>query len=297
MRRSRRKIDSSSLDLFLDTICNAFGGIMFLALVVAIQISLRGEVSEGQPQDPQNNPSQSRGNLERLELEREQLQQALAIYEQRIQTTGNSMIGELQTKISEYEEKMEQESKQQEEMKEQLAENQAKLQTQQERIRDMERKLSEAKGRLRETADSVEKTVDAKVTKLELPKVRSSNKTPIFFAMRYGKAFLVIDPNTGEAYQPHVTTRVVEESLLVKLKPGGGWTLNNPSDHREFLTHLGSASSRRYYITVAVWPDSYGEFKRFRESLVERDYEYNLVPFKEADELVIATTSVRPGVQ
>ena len=115
--------------------------------------------------------------------------------------------------------------------------------------------------------------------------------------MRYGKAFLVIDPNTGEAYQPHVTTRVVEESLLVKLKPTGGWTLNNPSERRELLTYLGSASSRRHFVSVAVWPDSYNEFRNFRESLVEKDYEYNLVPFQESSELAIATTSVKPGVQ
>ena len=53
MRRSRRrtKINASSLDLFLDTICNAFGGIMFLSILIAVLAQLRDSQQSKEPVD------------------------------------------------------------------------------------------------------------------------------------------------------------------------------------------------------------------------------------------------------
>ncbi len=41
-RRLGRKTEQSSFDLFLDTICNAFGGIMFIAILVSILLQMKG---------------------------------------------------------------------------------------------------------------------------------------------------------------------------------------------------------------------------------------------------------------
>lgn len=42
MRRSRN--DDSSLELLLDTMCNAFGGVMFISILLAVMVSLRSTV-------------------------------------------------------------------------------------------------------------------------------------------------------------------------------------------------------------------------------------------------------------
>ncbi len=39
--KRRRTGQASSLDLFLDTICNAFGGIMFLAILLSVLVQNR----------------------------------------------------------------------------------------------------------------------------------------------------------------------------------------------------------------------------------------------------------------
>jgi len=46
MSRRRQRVQTSSLDLFLDTICNAFGGIMFISILISILIQMRGDSSE-----------------------------------------------------------------------------------------------------------------------------------------------------------------------------------------------------------------------------------------------------------
>ena len=46
MGTRRRRSTVSSLDLFLDTICNAFGGIMFISILISILIQMRGDQSD-----------------------------------------------------------------------------------------------------------------------------------------------------------------------------------------------------------------------------------------------------------
>ena len=39
---SRRHAEESSLDLLLDAMCNTFGGVMFIAILLTVMISIRG---------------------------------------------------------------------------------------------------------------------------------------------------------------------------------------------------------------------------------------------------------------
>ena len=45
----RRRDQTDSLELFLDTICNTFGGIIFLAILVAILSQTRGMMNQDNP--------------------------------------------------------------------------------------------------------------------------------------------------------------------------------------------------------------------------------------------------------
>ena len=46
--RHRREVEESSLELLLDTMCNTFGGVMFIAISLAVMISMRSAVSSVQ---------------------------------------------------------------------------------------------------------------------------------------------------------------------------------------------------------------------------------------------------------
>ena len=52
--RRRRSGPASSLDLFLDTICNTFGGIMFLAILLSVLVQMRSK--EPKPIEPSKVP-------------------------------------------------------------------------------------------------------------------------------------------------------------------------------------------------------------------------------------------------
>lgn len=49
MRRRRRTTSADSLELLLDTICNTFGGVLFIAILVVILLRMTGESEEETP--------------------------------------------------------------------------------------------------------------------------------------------------------------------------------------------------------------------------------------------------------
>jgi hypothetical protein len=297
MKRKRNRIDSSSLDLFLDTICNAFGGIMFLALVVAIQISIRGDVKIRKETEPQIDTSMPTPSSESLHIARTQLEQAIVIQEDRIQATSDPEIRDLQTKVSNLEQFLSEENEKYASMKRMLDAFSAQQEESEQRMKELDERLVNAKQGLQSTEKGVEATVESKATKLELPRVRSSNKIAIFFAMRYGKLYLVLDPKTRDEFVQHVTLKPVDQALLVTVKLAEGWRLSRPEDQLELIHRLTQVEASSYLVSVAVWPDSYGEFKKFRELLIQRNFDYSLLPFSKDDQMVIMTGSGSKPVQ
>lgn len=297
MKRKRNQIDSSSLDLFLDTICNAFGGIMFLALVVAIQITLRGGDSSQTVTEPQFDTSPPTPSLQSLQLARTQLEQAIAIQQDRIQATSDPEIRDLQMQISNLEQVSSEENEKNGSMKHMLDTFSARREEFELRRKDLDQQLMNAKVKLRNTEKAIEAAVESKATKLELPRVRSSNKIAIFFAMRYGKLYLVLDPENRDEFAQHVMIKPVDQALLVTVKPSAGWRLSKREDQLELIHRLAKVEPSTYIVSVAVWPDSYGEFKKFRQLLIERNYDYGLLPFSRDDEMVITTGSGNKAVQ
>ncbi|MEO8166385.1 MAG: hypothetical protein ABI619_13420, partial [Betaproteobacteria bacterium] len=69
--RRRTNTDDSSLELLLDTICNTFGGILFISMLVVILLNMTSEAVEDSPPSPKT-------QLELLEAERKKRQQRAA---------------------------------------------------------------------------------------------------------------------------------------------------------------------------------------------------------------------------
>lgn len=75
MKRRKASLDDGSLELLLDTICNTFGGIIFLALLMALLVNVPAVGSDG-PSDrrsPPRDPAADARRLAELELRRVEL--------------------------------------------------------------------------------------------------------------------------------------------------------------------------------------------------------------------------------
>lgn len=63
---SRRKSEDSSLELLLDTMCNTFGGVMFIAILLSVMVSIRGHQQNEPVPDQSEKIAQAKQQLARL---------------------------------------------------------------------------------------------------------------------------------------------------------------------------------------------------------------------------------------
>ena len=76
---SRRRAGDSSLELLLDTICNTFGGVLFLAILVSLLLkSTRDRAMESSAAAPRTKPAISKAEVIRRTTEASELAEEIS---------------------------------------------------------------------------------------------------------------------------------------------------------------------------------------------------------------------------
>jgi len=295
MATRRRRTQVSSLDLFLDTICNAFGGIMFISILVSILIQMRGNEPEAQ--------AASNGLSESEAIERQdqmhQLQRDVEILAQtnadRERLLFNEETSEARALIDQKEKlagELERIQKMQESLLGSTASKGQDIERKKQELMDLAQKLSDARLAVSERSKELEESLDSVETTTTLPKVSSTFKGNLMFAMRYGKLYLLSDI-TGSARNDvnseHATAIELGGGVQVRLKKDAGWNLRSQSDLAQIEAVLRGHSSSSTFVSVAVFSDSHAEFLEWKSKLVQMQYDYDLLPLDNPDTLMIVS--------
>ena len=293
MRRRRKSAQSSSLDLFLDTICNAFGGIMFLSILIAILAQLRGNPSSTPAEVTVISRSQADEFINRIEsLEQERLIIVATIETLELQSIAEDQLAvlELQQKIKASRARLEQATAEQVQASKNLSDVQLKVQDVRNEMEELDEKLLESKAAIAEKSKATDEALDAHEQKMELPSVRATSKSNLLFAMRYGKVYLVTDiygSGIGGFYSKHVLEKKAGQSVRIAPRRDAGWDMDNTKEVDEFKLIISNHPSSGTFLSCAVWPDSFAEFGKFKELLIELGYDYDLIPVDDVEDLPI----------
>lgn len=294
MRRRRRSNSADSLELLLDTICNTFGGVLFIAILVVILLRMTGESNEEEPtesiapehfQELQNRLTSLTRELSLLRENRtsqQRLAEKFAEQEVRDQIiTRNTLQETLDDLEREYNQQLASNASQSHEIEETRSENlqtDEDLQKAQEELEDLQRKIvDERKSRVQE---------------MRSPVVRSSGfKSEIGVILRYGRMYVWhrysrggtrLGLNTDE----FVIVGTQGTSVITQPIPTAGTPLRDDNLSRGKLRErLSQFSPRESVITVVVRPDSYGQFRVLRDVLLAEGFEYRLMPMNENGEV------------
>ncbi len=293
MARRRSKPQSSSLDLFLDTICNAFGGIMFLSILISVLLQFRGNHSAGEVDQPTISESESQlieEQIAKLQSERTQLAATITALEKSMVGEDQTEVLELQTQLAQGEKKREQTVGQQIAMSKHLSDVEAEVREQQHGLQELDENLTVAKASLVDKTNAVDAALNSIEQKTELPKVRATSKGNLLFLMRYGKLYLVTDvtnPIGTGYYSAHVSEKTSLGVTRIKPRPNAGWDMSRPVDVSEFERLVASSPTSSTFFSCAVWPDSFEQFAVVKEALLRLGYDYQLLPVDEVDDLPI----------
>lgn len=275
--------DLSSFDLFLDTVCNAFGGIVFLAILMALMVQTRSVVKTTESLAEQApTPDEIREWISQLDTLSAQ-HAALA------ETLANTPEGGVAPEEEEYRELMEasqqtekeladatqKHAKATRELAEKLAEN-ATLAAENAKI---PADLIAANQSVGDKKTEYQAALDSKQETLRLPKSKQSDAASLLVLFKSGVVYLAKRPSLyGKGFNAdHVTTKSkTDGGTEVRPVPGAGWVLASAAGEVAVKTMIDDAAADGFIITLAIWPECYEDFTSLREQMVSTGVPYQL---------------------
>lgn len=296
----RRRGDNDSMELLLDTICNVFGGILFLALLVCIlAVDTSHHVELDQSPDE---IMADRVVLRKAELRLAHVQQLLggarAKREDRRRLLERLIEGadpgESRAFLLLLEE-MAEHARSRESLSESLdaaedAYREARMQTaaaREARLQaEADRSAAEeaAATQLTDAQAQAEAARQRQAVQLRLPRARVTFKQEVGFFLCHGRLRMPIRYGAGGGLPIGR-----DHAEVTRLNP------NDPIAPSDFVVNAGlkldgtdmarTGINRRltpfrpadHYVTIVVWPDSYQEFRLLRDHIVKQGYEYRLL--------------------
>ena len=277
MARTRRKRNtSSSLELLLDTMTNAFGGVLFLAILISIQ--LRDRTAEPVIEQPT------------FETEINQLKSKIRIKESKLETaiarkTLSEELGKqfhdedsfkLQAVLDDLKTRA-QESRSQVENSSAEINAISKLQSESaERIRRVSDELESMDKKLRESTNELELEKGKRTLAGRLPKRRRSSKLPINIGLKNGRFYEFEKNGTYNEDDFDIQSSTFGKSLLPK--SNGGKPLGQISaNYADMIRESVGADNRRYFVTIVVWEDTFDHFQDVKQAIIDAGFEYRLL--------------------
>ena len=265
--------DISSLDLLLDTICNAFGGVVFIALLLAV---LTQSTSESIHADVDT----ERRKLERLRKEQQAAGLAVAIEElqEQIETRSAADSGDSEERVKLFDMSFANASNETllSKRTNALSKGNAELDSLAKRDKELEREIGRVQRDLKRLSVPASRNKDPEVTR-RLPKLETLSATKIhqWMAIFQGKLFALDQP--GMPGRSHISVREVPapnariSEPIIEL----GQPIVAGCEERGLLAEvLELAPSNSYVIRFFVDLDSFAEFNYVKEVVVERGFRY-----------------------
>jgi hypothetical protein len=258
MSRLRRQQHPDSLELLLDTMCNTFGGIIMIALLIAL-LSRDTTSDAAAAQSSQTQIAQ----ITRQISEAEKLQKALL---QQNGTNAEPMFALLQER--------DRLKKQIEEDRATIASNTTTLASinttnnpvEAEKLSTIIKAQTE---RSRALAAQIQRETESHQRAMRLPRERVTGKKAYYFVVRFGRIYPVFLMRDGqrERNTDMLDWQVTDEGESATPKPGAGLDLNS------FARSLNEIPAQMYSIQFAVYNDSFPAFIAARQIPLARNFD------------------------
>ncbi len=275
-RRSDGEI--SSLDLLLDTICNAFGGIVFIALLMAL-------LTQSTTDEITADVTTERNKLDAFRKQEliENLSNTVVSLERMVQSMGVNPVSEdAENKLAdlfELQEKVrtvESDTRLNDAEAAELMKANDRAET---RLADVEQRLERARVEIGELMRQ-EPSVRPKASVRRLPMMRAGMEEyqHIYLILSGRKAYLVdaLSSDPG-AHHPSVTKHELPDAWICEPNPAYGQVVRPGCERSGLLKYLfDNTLSHKSVLRFLVDLDSFAEFNYLKELAVTKGYRYHL---------------------
>jgi len=295
MKRETDSVNESSLELLLDTICNTFGGVLFIALLVVILLNLSSKTVDWTP--PQES---EQADLIELQNALEESRQRMAVLQSAIdrqkQIEKNFVEPETRQLVQQWKRKVE-EREQNEDAKNSTLANISEAQVKVNEVAKELQNNKDAIARAKEELSAVERQLAQEISTrsrtAKLPKLRQATKFEVPFILSKGRLVSCGRVQNGQVVLN--AAEVVQSSSggnqYLEAKPGAGVAVDpQRPDDQSIAQRFQSFNKGQHYIAVAVSPDSFPHFAAVKDVLVSNGFEYRLIPLTKGEKVSIGAS-------
>lgn len=269
--RSRTKSSASSLDMLLDTMCNTFGGVCFIALMIAIiSAAMPTSVDEAEEESITEQMIIDK-EMARLSREKDELKTAIEIQKSFVATnstrsTQSLSAVQLISGISSNEVALARLKKQKIEFEDKLAKITTDISYSKREADRLSRLLKEMEERLGKPVNTKNRAVRTPVER-ELGGYKSMDVW-----IRNGRLYCLWN-------ETHVNCRMYDgdngKEWDYKIRPGSGYLLNDAFFHSYEYRHLIEMITGKVYVRIFADTMSFQLLCELRDDLIRRRKMYN----------------------
>ena len=279
---SRRPQAADSLELLLDTLCNTFGGVLFIAMLVVVLLQMAGN-GVARPNDLVN-PTDLRELADELEVlgrELESLEKTDPAHmtgaTRSAEGSANpaERLAEAMAKLDDIQRKMD--SKLVE-----TGRHDAEAVSQNQAADDLKERLARAENVAEDLRKKIEKEEKANARTIHTPLMHTTAKQPLGTELRYGRLYVVHKySSSGERQGPNLDEYVLlsnedGESEITADQSRGLTIVDGPTLSLNLATRLKSYKSSEWYLDLAVRSGSFGAYHKLSEAARSIGYEIRI---------------------
>lgn len=291
-RRAASRGDS--LDLLLDTICNTFGGILFIAMLVVI---LTNQMSrDSSPAEPTAENSRAlrkmRSELSDSDAKLTKLRQAVRQKEDLERQFADPDSRELLTTLHELDDDTASMITDRNEKLINVAESQADLIESARELERLTKMLAEAQLRLEQEKQLLQNETALRSRTSQTPKQRATQKTPVVYFLKSGRLCAVAKKDENGVPIPNEDeVRFVEDAVNGKyvepIENAGLPIAVDGSNAEQIGEKLSIFDRNQHYLSVVVFKDSFANFETLKNEMIRAGFEYQLILFSDDEKAYI----------
>lgn len=280
-----RSADVGSFELLLDTITNAFGGILFIAILVVILLQLSGKRELAKPTTELDEVAHSRMERQIAQLagRREELRRALELQGRIIQDFAPDDSRDVLEQLNKSRVQREEMATQRDKLLNDVQNERLQIGKVVKESSLLDQELANANRDLAGLKSTQQREIESRTRTANMPMARGTSKSEALVIARYGRLyvpFLTVPDRISRQTNSADMAAIREDDSEVAFtpKPYAGLPLASMNSLRsELARRLSAYDANRYYLCVAIWNDSFETFEPLKETLIALGYEYRLI--------------------
>lgn len=314
MKRNRFQ-QPDSTGLLLDTVCNTFGGIILIALLVAL---LARDVQSESKLDinPDARMELLQRRLDRAGTERDRGRKKIEALETQLNVFGDSQYRDLTEQITASRKELAELREQYRDHRTELdvflesgtgdllqvlinrkAEMITELDAEKNQSLVLQGTLEQKQQQKNELHERLRNEREKRTARLRLPMEHKTRRTQNWVLVRYGRIYPTDFFRNGVKSLNRTTikwTEVVQGRKADPIPDRGIDPVDNPEQWNKYLNQI---DRRSYFLAFVVWPDSYAAFNQVKEISVEKGFEYAFDPYQAGEIILFSSEGYVPNPQ